>query len=63
MIRWNIIIKKIREELLITQTEFAELVGSSFVSVNRWENGHCIPTIRTRRKIKQLMKQYNIREE
>ena len=63
MICWDEIIKTIREELVITQTEFADLIGASFVSVNRWENGHCVPTIKKRRKIKQLMKQCNIKEE
>ena len=63
MIEWKIAVKKTREELIITQTEFADLIGASFVSVNRWENGHCLPTIKYRRKIKQLMKQNDVMEE
>lgn len=31
--------KKLRERALLTQTEFAELVGVAFSTVNRWEAG------------------------
>ena len=47
-------IKKIRESLLLTQTEFAEKLGVSFETVNRWENGRHKPTMKTKRKIKKL---------
>ncbi|XMB85438.1 helix-turn-helix transcriptional regulator [Mycoplasmatota bacterium WC44] len=33
------LIKKLREILIITQTELAEILEVSFSSVNRWENG------------------------
>ena len=32
-------IKKFRKEREITQEEFAEVLGVSFQSVSRWENG------------------------
>lgn len=47
-------IKKIRESLLLTQTEFAEKLGVSFETVNRWENGRHKPTMKAKRKIKKL---------
>lgn len=31
------IIKKLREKLILTQTEFAEILGVSFTTVSRWE--------------------------
>ena len=52
-------IKQLREYLCLSQTEFAQLLGVSFVSVNRWENGHFEPTIKAKRKIKILIEQYN----
>lgn len=32
-----------RSKLGLTQQQFASLLGFSFVSVNRWENGHIRP--------------------
>ncbi|MBR1711127.1 MAG: helix-turn-helix transcriptional regulator [Clostridia bacterium] len=37
-------LKKSREEAGLTQTEFAKLLGVSFSSINRYENGHHKPT-------------------
>ena len=56
---WSKEIKQLREYLCLSQTEFAQLLGVSFVSVNRWENGHFEPTIKAKRKIKILIEQYN----
>lgn len=53
-------IKKLREKMLLTQTEFAELLGVAFETVNRYENGKSTPTIKVKRKLAELMKQYNI---
>jgi DNA-binding transcriptional regulator YiaG len=36
-------IKAIRNELKMTQTDFAEAVHVSFSTVNRWENNKVIP--------------------
>lgn len=53
---WSKEIKQLREYLCLSQTEFAQLLGVSFVSVNRWENGHFEPTIKAKRKILTLIK-------
>ena len=53
-------IKQLRLKLLLTQTEFAELLEVSFESVNRWENGKNEPTMRIKRKIHALLKQNGI---
>ena len=53
-------IKELRLKLLLTQMEFAAFLGVSFESVNRWENGKCIPTLRIRRKLKELFVEYQI---
>lgn len=38
------LIKSIRENLWLSQTEFADKIGVTFATVNRWENGRAIPT-------------------
>lgn len=48
-------IKKIRLDMMLTQEEFAKLLGVSFASVNRYENGKSVPTLKAQRKIKGLM--------
>lgn len=35
---------ELRSKLNISQLELANLLGVSFQSVNRWENGHFEPT-------------------
>lgn len=51
---WSKEIKQLREYLCLSQTEFAQLLGVSFVSVNRWENGHFEPTIKVKKQLKKL---------
>lgn len=58
---WAYRIKYIRDFLCISQNEFAILFGVSFVSVNRWENGHYKPTIKIQRKILRFCKENNIK--
>lgn len=57
------IIKALRLKLILSQQEFAELLGVSFTSVNRWENGKHEPTIKVKRKIIELCKENNIKFE
>ena len=57
------LIKELRNKMLLTQTEFADLLGVSFGSVNRWENGKNEPTIKAKRKLKVLCLEYNIKFE
>lgn len=37
-------VKQLRTQLGLTQQAFASLLGLSFVSVNKWENGGSSPT-------------------
>lgn len=53
-------IKTLREIMLITQSELAELLGVSFVTVNRWENDKYEPTIKIKRKLNELFVKHNI---
>lgn len=56
-------IKALREKLLVTQTELAEMLGCTFASVNRWERGHHEPTYKMKRKIMELCKKNRIKPE
>ena len=53
-------IKKLRSKLILSQTEFAELLGVSFDTVNRWESGKYTPTIKLKRKLAPYFEKYNI---
>lgn len=54
------IIKRIRNELLLTQTELAEKLGVAFATVNRWENGHNEPSMRIKRKLRDICRRNSI---
>lgn len=54
-------IVSLRNKLILTQEEFAKLLGVSFASVNRWERGHHDPTVKIKRKIVELCKQNDIK--
>ena len=54
------LIKKLREKLVVSQTELAEILGCAFASVNRWENGIHEPTFKMKRKILSLCKKHGI---
>ena len=56
-------LKKYREKVLLTQTDLAEKLGVSFASVNRWENGLFEPTMKVKRKLRELFKEAGIEEE
>lgn len=47
----------LRKRLGLTQTEMARRLGVSFVTVNRWENGHCRPSPLAKRYIDKLQKE------
>lgn len=56
-------IKKLRGKMFLTQSEFAEVIGVRFVTVNRWENGSFEPTMKTKRKLNELFNKYGITVE
>ena len=53
--KWFKIVKELRNKLLLTQGEFGELFGVSFGTVNRWEHDTHEPTMKIKRKIKELI--------
>lgn len=56
-------IKKIREKLLLTQKEFADLFGVSLISVGNWELRNVEPRAKTKRKIIEYCKLNGIEYE
>ena len=54
-------IKRLRNKLLLTQQEFADLVGVKLVTVNRWESGKYEPTMKKKRKLRELFEENNIK--
>ena len=56
-------IKELRTKMTLSQVEFAQLLGVSFASVNRWETGKHEPTIKIKRKIKALMREYDVKAD
>lgn len=53
-------IRKLRAKLNISQQELADLLGVSFPSVNRWENGHYESTLIAKVKLEELFKEHHI---
>ena len=56
-------IKDLRETKGLTQTQFAKLVGVSFATVNRWENGQSRPNNLAWKRIVELMESGDGRHE
>ena len=48
------LVRELRIKLILTQKEFAEFLGVSFASINRWESGRYEPTTKVKRKIVHL---------
>lgn len=54
------IVKKLRHEMLLTKEDFTKLLDVSFTTINRWETGKCVLTIKTRRKLQPYFEKHNI---
>ncbi len=42
---YSLRIKQLRQRFTLTQVQMAELMGVSFASINRWENGQTKPAL------------------
>lgn len=54
------LIKQIRENLNMSQTEFAELLNVTFATVNRWENGRAIPNKLAQSTLYEICKENSV---
>jgi DNA-binding XRE family transcriptional regulator len=57
---YAVLIRQLREKMILSQTEFAESLGVSNVTVYRWETGKSFPTIKLKRKLIQMFNEYQI---
>lgn len=62
-INYSLLIKEYREKHFLSQTELGEMLGVSYVTVNRWENGHFKPTLKCKRKLNELFEKDAEREK
>ena len=53
-------IKMIRHKCLMSQIEFAEALGVSFATVNRWESGRSKPKFKTMKLISSFCETHGI---
>ena len=60
--KYDLKIKELREVLLITQQELADLLGVTNVTVNRWENNKSNPSLKEKRKLVKMFKDNKIEE-
>lgn len=54
-------ILKLRTKLNVSQKELAKIMNVSFVSINRWENGHFEPTKLQKERLKEIFEINDIR--
>lgn len=50
-INFKEMIKEYRHYFFLTQNELGEKLGVSYVTVNRWENGVSIPSMKQKKKL------------
>ena len=60
---YKVMIKKLRNKMFLTQSEFAKELGVSIASVARWETGENEPTIKVKKKLNELFIKYKMVEE
>lgn len=56
-------IKKLRDDLILTQLELAKLVGVSKTSISLWESTDREISFKHKRKIKELCEKNNLKFE
>jgi DNA-binding XRE family transcriptional regulator len=57
---YAVLIRQLREKMILSQTEFAVLLGVSNVTISRWETGKSFPTIKLKRKLMQMFTEHKI---
>lgn len=57
------LIKKLREKMFLSQSELGSLLGVSYVTISRWEQGKFEPTIKCKKKLHDLFVDAKIVED
>ena len=60
---YKIMVKKLRNKMFLTQSEFAKELGVSIASVARWETSENEPTMKIKRRLNDLFIKYSIETE
>ena len=53
--KWAREVIRVRNKLGLTQAEFAAKFGVAFATINRWEQGHCIPSPMAQKLMKIML--------
>ncbi|HEY9861876.1 MAG TPA: helix-turn-helix transcriptional regulator [Candidatus Obscuribacterales bacterium] len=57
------LVRELRQAMNLSQAKFADAIGMTFPSINRWENGHAIPSPLALQQIDTLLNQLGDRGE
>lgn len=57
---FSIVVKEIRQECYLSQQAFAEELGVSFSTVNRWEKSKAVPNYQTMKRLVGYCKKLNV---
>ena len=57
---FSIVIKDIRQKNFHTQQEFADQIGVSFSTVNRWETQKAIPNYKTMKRLIEYCRKFGV---
>lgn len=60
---YKVMVKKLRNKMFLTQSEFAKELGVSIASVARWKTGENDPTMKVKRKLNDLFIKYSVEME
>ena len=60
---YKVMVKKLRNKMFLTQSEFAKELGVSITSVARWETGENEPTMKVKKKLNDFFIKYKLVEE
>jgi putative transcriptional regulator len=61
--RTGVAVRTLRQRLGMTQEEFARRIQVTLSTVNRWENGHAVPSHLAWRAIEELARRQGASEE
>jgi DNA-binding transcriptional regulator YiaG len=51
------LVRELRSTMQLSQEKFADALGMTFASINRWENGHATPSSLALKQIDTLLNQ------
>lgn len=60
---FSLLIKEIRKQCYLSQQDFADEIGVSFTTVNRWEKSKALPNYQTMKRLVEYCKRCNVKYE